>query len=423
MKVTASATRSFEHLVDAWVQKAVAHGATTFDQLLTCLPGVYPSVVFESIQRLGINGNTLDEDLSRSIAESNWQKQELNKSFHKIRLPIPHPLDYDWRFSDIAIKRLLGECLKLTDPGETVALLGTPSVLRTSIEENFPRRMILLDANQKLINSFPSSVPGAQTEKCNLLTDPLPPIEVDAVIADPPWYEEHLHGFVWAATQLCREGGHVIISIPPIGTRPSIEQDRVALFDFANELGLTLLRLEPAVLPYISPSFEINALRTEGFYGVSTEWRAGDLALLSHDRQTGLPRPQLPVAADGLWIEEGIGTVRIRIRCQNTYSFSDPTLVSIVLGDILPSVSRRDERRALIDVWTSGNRVFTCRGGNILQSILQSLASSQRPREIIEANLGRKLKAAESLLVSQAAQQITEVIRLEQDENLSLGES
>jgi hypothetical protein len=283
--------------------------------------------------------------------------------------------------------------------------------------------MILLDANQKLINSFPSSVPEARAEQCNLLTDPLPPIKVDAVIADPPWYEEHLQGFIWAATQICREGGHVLIGIPPIGTRPGVEQDRVDLFDLANELGLTLLRLEPAVLPYVSPPFEINALRTEGLSGVSTEWRAGDLALFSHDRQTSLPRPQLPVAAEGLWIEEGIGTVRIRIRYQNTYSFSDPTLVSIVPGNILPSVSRRDERRTLIDVWTSGNRVFTCRGGNILQSILQSLASSQQPEEVIAAYLGRNLKAAESLLVSQAAQQITEVIKLEQDENLSRGES
>ncbi|HKQ09497.1 MAG TPA: hypothetical protein VJ464_30530 [Blastocatellia bacterium] len=421
MSTMGSANQDFEHLVDAWVHKALLHGAETFDQLLIKLPGVYPSVVFESLKRLGVDRESLFRN--PPTAEDRWQEQDLINPCPKINLPVPHPLDYDWRFSNVAIKRLLNTCLEFTDSGETVILLGTPTLLRTSINENYPRRVALFDASQTIINSFSRSTPEARAEQCDLLADPLPQIQAAAVIADPPWYEEHLHGFIWAATQLCREGGYVIVSIPPVGTRPGVEQDRVALFDWAHELGLTLLRLEPSALPYTSPPFEVNALRAEGLSAVSTEWRAGDLALFSRDRPSDLPRPRLPIASEGPFVEEQVGTVRIRIRLRHLSGFCDPSLISVVLGDILPSVSRRDERRRLIDVWTSGNRVFACHGTNVLQSILQSLANGQQPDERVAANLVRRLRTEERLLVSQAAKRIKDMIRIEEDENLSLRES
>ena len=52
MTIVKTETQLFEDSVDRWVLDAIARGITTFDQLLASLPGVYPSVVLKSLQRL-----------------------------------------------------------------------------------------------------------------------------------------------------------------------------------------------------------------------------------------------------------------------------------------------------------------------------------------------------------------------------------
>jgi hypothetical protein len=54
--------------------------------------------------------------------------------------------------------------------------------------------------------------------------------------------------------------------------------------------------------------------------------------------------------------------MRLFIRTQGKACSGQDGLVSLIEGDILPTVSRRDPRRRLADVWTSGNRIF--RTGN-----------------------------------------------------------
>src|SRR5205085_6500510 len=109
-----------------------------------------------------------------------------------------------------------------------------------------------------------------------------------------------------------------------------------------------------------SPPFERNALRAEGILNVPQEWRRADLVGLSKSASTQIPRPMLSSIEGDKWTEESLLSVRIRIREHSSLEFDDPTLVSFVHGDVLPSPSRRDGRRPLVDVWTSGNRVFAC---------------------------------------------------------------
>src|SRR5205085_3601021 len=159
---------------------------------------------------------------------------------------------------------LLDSCSDLTKPGDTVLLLGAPSLLRAAIECGYPRRMILLDANPSIVACFTNEAPEAHVELFDAFCDPLPNLEAAVVIVDPPWYEEHLMAFMWVASRLCACDGHVFVSVPPFGTRPNIEQERENLFRWTRHLGFTLKKLEPASLPYISPPFERNALRAEG---------------------------------------------------------------------------------------------------------------------------------------------------------------
>src|SRR5205085_11435426 len=138
-------------------------------------------------------------------------------------LPVPHPLASDWRSGASAIRNLLDSCSHLTKPGDTVLLLGAPSLLRAAIECGYPRRMILLDANPSIVACFTNEAPEAHVELFDAFCDPLPNLEAAVVIVDPPWYEEHLMAFMWVASRLCACDGHVFVSVPPFGTRPNIE--------------------------------------------------------------------------------------------------------------------------------------------------------------------------------------------------------
>jgi hypothetical protein len=54
------------------------------------------------------------------------------------------------------------------------------------------------------------------------------------------------------------------------------------------------------------------------------------------------------------WRETTFGPVRIKLR-----RTEGPNLASLVPGDVLDTVSRRDPVRSRIGLWTSGNRVFS----------------------------------------------------------------
>lgn len=48
-----NARRAFRLQVDAWVTRAVEGGVASFDDLLSTLPGVYPTYAIKSVRRLG----------------------------------------------------------------------------------------------------------------------------------------------------------------------------------------------------------------------------------------------------------------------------------------------------------------------------------------------------------------------------------
>lgn len=421
MTIIASETQSFTDLVDIWVLDAIASGITAFDQVVTSLPGVYPSLVLKSLQRLASTRLISKEILTKAERYVGQRQHRLANSYHSVTLPIPHPLDYDWRFSDSSVEHLLDECLLLSHSDDTVALLGAPSVLRLAIERKYPRQMILLDVNPLIADCFAKAVSSAQVVQCDIGKDQLPDVLSSVVIVDPPWYEESMEAFLWAAGHLCTLGGHVLVSIPPSGTRPGIDQEWANFLHWAQKIGLTLIRVESGVLPYISPPFERNALRTEGLHTAPTQWRRGNLAVFSHTHHTTTERPMVP-PRDGKWVEEVLLGVRVRIRHSGEQGFKDPSLLSVVPGNVLPSVSRRDGRRGFADIWTSGNRIFACRGRNVLRQIVHALAVGQSAHEALAAMLNCELSDCEVKLISQTIQQITEVICLEWNENLRFEE-
>lgn len=74
------------------------------------------------------------------------------------------------------------------------------------------------------------------------------------------------------------------------------------------------------------------------------DWRVGDLAVFRRTHVVCGPRPVLEF--EPVWVERSLGLTRFKLRETTAAEFGSPVLISIVPNDVLPSVSRRDPRRA-----------------------------------------------------------------------------
>jgi len=385
---------------------SIRSGMTNFDEILTSLPGVYPARVRDSIKRL-ISRGVLSPSLIDLCSYDNSEKSLTSSKFLS---HVPHPLDYDWRFNRSTTLKLLRRLDLLTNVNDKIALLGTPSLLETGLSK-FRRHFSFLDIN---VESQRNKNSNFSCYQCDIVRDSLPPIDVKMVLADPPWYPEYMRGFMWAASKITKIGGYALFCLPSEGTRPDIASEISEFIAYSKSLGFNLLRYSKGTISYTTPLFETNALRAEGFGNIGKEWRQGDLALFYRVRKTDVVRPTL--FTDEEWTEIKIMDIRIKLRVNESKEFRDPRLTSIIPNDILPSVSRRDDRRKLADVWTSGNRIFSCDGVNILKQIILARSLNLSPIYMVSTLLKRKLTIKEIILVSSAVLQIDKLTNHEQKE-------
>jgi hypothetical protein len=421
MTITEIESQAFEQSVERWIFDAVKNGVTTFEQLIKLLPSVDPIVAFKALQKLQPSLLIPRSTSCTLINSALWRQPKLTHARHQESLPPPHPLDYDWRFTDSTVEYLLQKCEEVTPLYGTLVLLGTPSLLHVGTESSYQRNTVLLEANPIMTNCLSSTVLGSQIVECDLLRDALPNLSGEAVVMDPPWYPEHVQAFLWDACQLCQMNGHILISLPPIGTRPGMEREWRETLTWANQLGLQLIHLEELSLSYLTPLFERNVFRVTGVHCVPQDWRRGNLAIFARRASPNVPRPIVASPEEG-WLEVNLSSVRIRVRPWIDSEFADPSLISVTPNDVLTSVSRRDPRRQLADVWTSGNRIFSCQGGGILWHVLDAISRDNPPHRAVEAFIGRALQPGEISLVSNAIEQVLDIIDLERKENLLFGD-
>lgn len=354
----------YEARVDTWVLTAL--GCASWPDFLKSLPGVYPSDALEALRRISRHGDltVANQQIARSFIAAS-EANVVQPPYQPWRtgsrpLAVPHPLDFEWRFTPEAADVLLDRCVGAASGDAPVVLIGAPTVFIRAVERGKGHRFALFDKNRATVARLLSAYPRTQAFVHDACIDPPPCHVADVALLDPPWYDPHVRGFLWTAALSTRPGGTVFLSLPPVGTRPGISEERSALFEWTRSVGLDLVDLEEGQINYLSPPFEWNALRAEGIAGCPPDWRRGDLATF-RVRWTGREedRPAIPPEAEK-WPEVEARGVRIRFAPHTPTPGVPPTLLTIVPGDVLPSVSARDKRRHAATVWTSGNRVFAC---------------------------------------------------------------
>jgi hypothetical protein len=404
---------------ESLVASALADGAATFADLLRCLPGMWPPDVSSALVRLASAGRVDDATVRQlTTVPIDGDVRVDDGQQHLISLPPPHPLDYDWRFDGATVTALLDRCLRLADPGDTVVLLGTPTLMRAALEVAPERRFILLDRNRPAIRQLAAVRPEA-VRCCDLAHDPIPALAARVVVADPPWYSSFTRHFLWAAAQVSAVGARILLCQPPCLTRPGVLAERAGDLAWAERAGLVTVGWQSGALRYATPAFEQRALSAAGLSWVPDTWRRGDLVELVRARSSRPRRP--PRAAEPAWDEVCDGQVRVRFRGDRRDGpvEIDPRLIRLVPGDILMSVSRRHPLHQRADVWTGSNRVFRCRAPLLAAGVARALIAGRDPEAEVAARVGRPLDLAELGALAGAVDQMARLLDVEMRDHAS----
>lgn len=388
---------------DSWVAEKITElvqlGETDFGSLVRRLPGIYPSDALSTLERLRadtvLNGHPQSLILSsrRERVVERWQSVALG-------LLHPHPLDFEWRFRSEAVAVLADRCNRMTGPSGHIALVATPTVAMTK-EAIFERRNVTylgVDAALLTRSTWPTHIRTAR--HVDLLEHHSRGRKYDAVIMDPPWYDEHLQRFLWFAASRTLQNGVLLLAMPAIGTRPGVVGEHALHMQWCARLGFDLEQVERGILAYETPLFERNALKAAGILNIPSDWRHGDLWTLRKIRSNCAKWPGNLSRTS--WSEHRFGQVRFRVdRGNGAQVGGSPALVPLVPGDILPTVSRRDKRREHARVWTTGNRIFGCAAAEEFARILEDWQT------------GSHTATTDDLIKQQVIAQVSEIIEIE----------
>ncbi|MGA8706712.1 MAG: hypothetical protein WB646_06945 [Steroidobacteraceae bacterium] len=280
-------------------------------------------------------------------------------------LPLPHPLDYEWRFDPQTRAMLAQRCEQLAGAHGAIALLGTPTLAPAL--RNHAGDVLLLDANARLMVTLANyhQLGTIQWAVADLGTFSPPRAwqhRAAVVVCDPPWYPEGFATFLCAASALVRPGGAVLVSVPDVLTRPTVADELENLRHLAQRLRFDTGTVERCAVRYRTPFFEYRALAASGLSVIPLDWRAGTLwQLLS----AGIAPPirsgrRRASAAGNILAETTIDGVRLRVLHHRPILPGVLGLHPVIPGDILPTVSRRHPARGSATLWTSGNTLLSC---------------------------------------------------------------
>lgn len=371
------------------------HAATALEELVRACQGAFPTLVQETAAWVAKQHPGL------LAADALRQQSTLPASLAAASslLPLPHPLDFEWRFSAQGCAMLAGWLDDHLHPGDPVALLGTPG-----FAEQFPgfssRGTPTLFERRPEACAALRAIPSLEVVQGSLQdTWRGHAARFTAAVADPPWYPHLSEVFLRGAAQVLQPGGVLLFSVPGLATRPNLPAERTHLIQTALSTGLVLEAITPGAIEYESPPFEIAALAATGLPGFDTRWRRGDLLRFRRvpvDASTTTPASGVPGEPASQWREVAVGRGRIRVDVASQPDGAG-LLESVVEGDVLQSVSSRDPRRAGVNVWTTTNRVFRTGEPHALLAALEAATGSAEPtgtadhvsaaREIIEQEI------------------------------------
>jgi predicted methyltransferase len=177
---------------------------------------------------------------SRSLLESHYFTDLVNA----VRNSLPEPcLVYSqWWFSKPTYGRLVDLLFRLTRKDARVAFVGA-STLAAVFSQCAPSPTTIIDVDEILLRKIASCATEAAQMMCRDISCPLDTSlrgKFDLVVSDPPWSRSSLRTFFLRSAELLAPAATLVISFPPVFTRPSVRVERRGLLRTAETIGLSL---------------------------------------------------------------------------------------------------------------------------------------------------------------------------------------
>ena len=374
----------YEGQLEAQLLHVLKTGPVDFRRLVVQAEGAYPTDVLAVLRKLESSGAVTEgqnqlwvrtDSASRPcVREAGADESAVCRDDSDF--PEPHPLDFDWRFSrrtlELLDQRIAGlECAR-------VAVLGAPTLFKFLVDH--AKAAHLFDRNEQIVH-YLTRVGYKAVTRCDLFRFS-PRSRFSCVVADPPWYLDHYRAFTEGARRLLAPKGKLLLSVLPRLTRPCAELDRSEILRFASERGFDLVGTEPASLQYLSPPFEMEALKSEGL-SVST-WRSGDLYTFVLTKRH-VPEYRVDYSEEHkLWRTWSVGRSVVKVKWDGTHGRGrfDFQTVSGAGGMRLRSVSRRSPLRSKINLWTSRNIALHVSRPDLVCAALELLLEGHQCEDI-----------------------------------------
>jgi len=351
---------------DLRLDRLLADGAKSFQDLVVGARGRFPTEVLQFLERRRMGSGINDSIVDAMIAEARTASQG-NGLPQGRGLALPHPMDAEWRFTEKTAEKLLRAAVAVTQPGDSILLMGVPSVVLAAVRSPDDRKYFVC-GEQNIIAHELIQITSADARFCHFTANRL---DAAAAILDPPWYVDQFRAMLSQASHHCRTGAHIFASAPAEHVRPGILEDLIRIAEVATKSGLELEGENAAALTYRTPFFEINALRASGVRAWLPDWRRGNLTTYRKRAagrrwKTVAKRPAFELTLSG-----------IRLRLLGWDDDLQVEFSPLYEGEIFPSVSARAPRRAEATLWTSGNRAFNSPKGLTLAAMLE-IANERR---------------------------------------------
>lgn len=333
----ATATVSFTTFVDGLAADLALH-SPTFESFVAALPGVLPDEALGALRRIG-GGNAL-----RLIADAANDRASAVIDQCAL-LPLPHPLDSEFRFDEASVRILARSLVESTGEGDEILLVGVPSVAIELATLDVPRTVRFLGPD----NCVTDAVRAAFEGKSVALEQGFGGTAAAALL-DPPWYRGPMADLIGVCASGLKRGAPMTLIVPPVGTRPEVALDRSTFIAIAQEHGLTPTGNEGPVC-YRTPLFELAAMERQGIARL-TSWRRGDAVEFVMGAIAPQNRWERPRVTE-------LSVAGVRLRLVDGATGGADSLAPIADHEVFPSVSARAPGRSQATLWTTTNRAFS----------------------------------------------------------------
>lgn len=285
----------------------------------------------------------------------------------------PNPIDYDWRYDKDTIKSLAN---LLKSRHSNIGCFGVPSVFKELVNDS---NVILFDINPFLKMEF--QLFKDKIIQVDLNNEIIEGYEFDAIIMDPPWYNNYYLTWLKQSINNLKHGGSIYTSKFPPLVRPSAKEDWQSIVDGIG--GFLSYEKKEIELLYETPTFERETFESIGLFNINN-WRRADLVSFSLINKV---HQKLDIGHKNEWKRYRFGNKVVSLKIADN-DFRDIDVKSPYEDGsyTLKSVSQRHFVRNQINFITSRNRSLVINGVGKVDLFLQKLSLSNNINSVIDNN-------------------------------------